>query len=506
MVGPSTNEIANEAKVEVGYRDPEDLGPWAGAFTRGHAGRADAIGMLAMFCVLIRRELFRKVGPLDERFTVGMFEDGDYSRRLRERGLHLAVARDSFVHHWGRGTFRRMPEAEYLRIYEENRRRFEEKWGETPARPEKASTGKELARLAEESGALFHFPPTIGWDVTLVQRPHHLARAFARSGFPVVFEDEGADAPPLREVEPRLFLRRGPREDPARFPHRIVWAFAYNVPPDEDLEGARLVYDVIDALDVFPYPRRRLERDHARALSRAEAVFAVSRPLLEEVRRIRPDAISLPNGVEMARFERPPDPAAVPEAISLSRRAGRPIAGYIGALARWVDGDLLWQLAASRPDWDFFLLGETLDDSLSGLLDRAPENLKFLGPRPYATIPSILASFDVGLIPFRTGREGFHASPIKLYEYLAAGLPVLSTPLPESAEIPEVETALDARGFAQALDRALARRRLPEFRARALARARQNDWDRRAATALGALKLRPVGDAPPRRPSISILI
>ncbi len=132
MVGPSTNEIANAAKVPVGYREPGELEPWARAFTRERAGRADGVGMLAFFCVLLTRRVFEAVGPLDERFAVGMFEDDDYCRRVREKGWRLAVARDSFVHHWGRGTFRALPDEEYLRIYRENRERYARKWGEPP--------------------------------------------------------------------------------------------------------------------------------------------------------------------------------------------------------------------------------------------------------------------------------------------------------------------------------------------------------------------------------------
>ena len=136
LVGPSTNEIANAAKVPVGYRDPEGLERWARAFTRENAGRSEPIPMLAFFCVLTRRGVFERVGPLDERFEVGMFEDDDWCRRAREKGFRLAVARDSFVHHWGRGSFRRLPDEEYLRIYRENRERYARKWGSAPAEPE----------------------------------------------------------------------------------------------------------------------------------------------------------------------------------------------------------------------------------------------------------------------------------------------------------------------------------------------------------------------------------
>jgi GT2 family glycosyltransferase len=128
MVGASTNEIANAARVPVGYREPEELESWARRFTADNAGRREELPMLALFCALLPRRVYEEVGPLDERFAVGMFEDDDYCRRLRERGYRLAVARDAFVHHWGRGTFRQLGEDEYLRIYRENERRYRDKW------------------------------------------------------------------------------------------------------------------------------------------------------------------------------------------------------------------------------------------------------------------------------------------------------------------------------------------------------------------------------------------
>jgi GT2 family glycosyltransferase len=492
MVGPSTNEIANEAKVEVGYRELEHLEPWSRNFTRANAGRRDELPMLAMFCSLLRRETFEKVGPLDERFETGMFEDDDYARRLSAAGLTLAVARDSFVHHAGRGSFRALPEEEYQRIYRENQRRFEEKWSAHPRVAVEQPSFDEIERRAAATGALIIFPPTIGWDVALVQRPHHLARALAKLGFPVVFEEEPstvleAAAGALRSEGDNLWISR--ETTPAEIPHRVFWSFAYNVPEKARLSDARLVYDVIDHPDVFPHPRRTLRRNHDRALEIADAVFAVSQPLLTEVRQRRADAVYLPNGVEFARFSAPPDPTAVPEEMTRSRSRGRPAAGYVGALARWVDSDLLAALAALRADWDFFVVGEALDDSFDRFATARPANLYLLGPRPYATIPSILSALDAGLIPFRVGPEGSHASPIKLYEYLAAGLPVLSTPIPECELVVEVEVAPSAAALSELLDRARGSRHSEEFRRRARDRARENDWSARAHTALELLGL-----------------
>jgi GT2 family glycosyltransferase len=495
MVGPSTNEIANEARVDVGYRELRHLDSWARGFTSARAGRADPIPMLAMFCALLRREVFERIGPLDERFEVGMFEDDDYARRLASEGLRLAVARDSFVHHAGRGSFQALSDEEYHRIFRENRRRYEEKWGAAPSGRVAVDDGDSfdgIARRAEESGAVFVFPPSIGWDVTLVQRPHHLARAFARLGFPVVFEEESPAAGTLRPEETNLWIASGGAGTPGDLPNRVVWSFAYNLPEESGPAGARVVYDVIDHLDIFPHPRGLLRRNHERGLRDAHAVFAVSRPLLEEVRTRRGDAAYLPNGVDFTRFAAPPDASLVPNEIS--RRGDRPSAGYVGALARWVDTDLLLALALARSDWDFFLVGEALDDSFDRLESAHPANLHILGPRPYPAIPSILSTFEAGLIPFRANSEGSNASPIKLYEYLAAGLPVLSTPIPECEEVPEVGIASSAAGFSDLLDLARVSRRSEDFRRRARERARQNDWSARALAALAKLGLAvPVG-------------
>jgi len=129
LVGPVTNAIANEAKVEAGYADLAGLPRWAAEWVRRHDGETFEIPMLAFFCVAMRREVFEAVGPLDERFGLGLFEDGDYCRRVRAKGWELRCARDAFVHHWQNASFRRLGRSAYFALYEENRRRYETKWG-----------------------------------------------------------------------------------------------------------------------------------------------------------------------------------------------------------------------------------------------------------------------------------------------------------------------------------------------------------------------------------------
>jgi GT2 family glycosyltransferase len=147
MIGPVTNAIGNEAMIPVEYSDVEEMPPWARDYVRRHAGETFEIPMLAMFCVAMRRDVFEKVGPLDERFGVGMFEDDDYALRLRNAGYRVVCARDSFVHHWMKAAFGKIPAAEYRSLFERNRRLFEEKWGTSwiPHSAAKESSADETA-------------------------------------------------------------------------------------------------------------------------------------------------------------------------------------------------------------------------------------------------------------------------------------------------------------------------------------------------------------------------
>jgi GT2 family glycosyltransferase len=130
LIGPVTNAIANEARVEAGYTSLEDLPTWARRYVREHDGQTLSIPTLAFFCAALRRDVLERVGPLDERFGIGMFEDGDYNRRVRAAGYRVACARDAYVHHWQMASFRKLGKREYRRLFEENRQKFEQKWGQ----------------------------------------------------------------------------------------------------------------------------------------------------------------------------------------------------------------------------------------------------------------------------------------------------------------------------------------------------------------------------------------
>lgn len=137
LIGPVTNEIGNEAKIPVGYQSLAEMPNWARVYVRERDNVLTEIPMLAMFCVAMRRQAYTDIGELDEQFGIGMFEDDDYTRRTRRLGYKVLLAEDVFIHHHGRAAFKLLSEEKYRAIFEENRRRYEAKYGE-PWMPHKA--------------------------------------------------------------------------------------------------------------------------------------------------------------------------------------------------------------------------------------------------------------------------------------------------------------------------------------------------------------------------------
>ncbi len=129
LVGPVTNSVGNEARVEVEYQTLGEMEAFADGLVWTNDGRLADIHMLAMFCVAFRRDTHERVGPLDEQFGIGMFEDDDYSLRVKKCDLRVVCAADVFVHHFGQAAFKHLiPSGAYDELFTENRRRFESKW------------------------------------------------------------------------------------------------------------------------------------------------------------------------------------------------------------------------------------------------------------------------------------------------------------------------------------------------------------------------------------------
>ncbi len=334
------------------------------------------------------------------------------------------------------------------------------------------------------------FPPGLGWQTQLFQRPQQLARALARRGALVFYQEpEHLPIPSgFQQEDARLYRCHVPVETFRGLEGLWVYALTWNWMFVERFGPARVIYDVVDHLSAFHGDPQTLRLAHERLARAAQIVLATSSDLHRWVSVLRPDAQLCPNGVDYEHFvgARQPSDAPPPADLAPILAAGRPIVGYYGALAAWVDYDLIAQVAALRPDLSLVLIGPDHDHSLPASLLALP-NVAWLGVKPYANLPNHLRYFDVATIPFRLNEVTHAASPVKLFEYLAAGKPVVVTPMRESLRIPIVLPAADAGEFSSQITRALALRGDWEYLHQSDEIARQNTWEARTDVILGRL-------------------
>lgn len=252
-------------------------------------------------------------------------------------------------------------------------------------------------------------------------------------------------------------------------PRPLLWVYTPTVARYLDALPARgLVYHCVDRWWAFKdYDADEMRRCHEILCRRADHVFVSSRELEQDCVQLTGRVSYVPHGVEWEHFHR-----AVAEPLSrppdLPGR-GRPMVGFIGMIDEWVDQELIQEVAAANPHADVVVIGAArvpID-----ALGRLP-NVHVLGRKPFADLPAYLAHCDVALIPFQLNELTRAVNPIKLREYLSAGVPVVTTALPELVPFREhegVDVVADRAGFVAAVTRRLiapadsaTRRRLSE--------------------------------------------
>ncbi|TLM84504.1 glycosyltransferase family 1 protein [Pseudarthrobacter sp. NamE2] len=232
---------------------------------------------------------------------------------------------------------------------------------------------------------------------------------------------------------------------------RVVWLYTpLALELALALKPTTLVYDVMDDLAAFKDAPPELVVRQRQALRRADVVFAGGRSLHRSmIRQGRKDAQLFPSGVEPEHYRCPTPSGRTP--------SQRPAAGYVGVLDERLDLGLLADLARALPEWDIKMYGPVAKIDPASL-PQAP-NISYHGYTCYADLPQAMAGLDVALMPFALNEATRSISPTKTLEYLAAGLPVVSTRVPDVvADFPGiVHLRDDAAGFA-ALCRRLGQR------------------------------------------------
>ncbi len=235
---------------------------------------------------------------------------------------------------------------------------------------------------------------------------------------------------------------------------RQLWLFTPDIPElIPRMRPEKTVYYCVDDFAAFSgFNPALIESLEAKTLAWSDVVIATSRRLYDRCRRLHPNVHFVPHGVDFEHFASAQRLVAdqIPADV---RGVERPVFGYLGLVADYVDLELIAAAARKRPEWTFVFLGEIRRDiaCVSGL-----KNVLMLGPRPYEALPRYCRAFDVGLIPFRMTRLVESVNPIKLREYLAAGLPVVSAPMEEVMQYaPAVQTATSLESFLVGCEAAL---------------------------------------------------
>ena len=259
------------------------------------------------------------------------------------------------------------------------------------------------------------------------------------------------------------------------------------------------IYRMSDHTAAFPDTPRTFPSLEREVCGRADLVLATARSLATRAREMGARRVlHLPNACDPRPFEAG---AAAPDDL---RGIPKPRAVYAGAIDHWLDGDLLAATARLLPDWTFLLIGP-VRGSLGPL--RGQPNVRALGPRPYEDLPAYLRAADAGIVPFVLDAMTHAIHPLKVYEYCAAGLPVVATPMEETAAMgAPIRLAASAQEFAGALEAARDEAKSPggeRARAERLDFARRNSWDRRFESlqaAIATVHGRPAARAAGGRP------
>jgi len=287
------------------------------------------------------------------------------------------------------------------------------------------------------------------WDFVF-QRPQHLLTRFAKI-FNVYFLEE-----PVFENIATPFLSKSTREENlwVLVPHlpeglsqkEIIdlqedlvsqflksknlndYAFWYYTPMaleySRNLKPSMIIYDCMDELSAFKFAPPAIKKLEKELFSKADVVFTGGYSLYEAKQHEHSNIFPFPSSIDKQHFEKARTYKKAPkDQIDISR----PRIGFFGVIDERFDIDLIREMAEKRPNWQFILIGPVVKID-PALLPRE-ENIHYKGSKTYLELPEYLSGWDIALIPFLLNESTQFISPTKTPEYLAAGIPVISTPI-----------------------------------------------------------------------------
>ncbi|MBC7075655.1 MAG: glycosyltransferase [Syntrophomonadaceae bacterium] len=330
------------------------------------------------------------------------------------------------------------------------------------------------------------YPPSLDFNY-LVQRPQHLMKSFSRLNVLSYYINWNSPDNPIRKnrgierVNPYLYVFYD--VDPKPYLANVRPVVYYTVPVHvetvQEYNPSLLVFDSVDQPTEEFEPWKPY---YYRAVSSADLVLAASEKLYHMAKEINENTYLIPNGCDydyfsQARSKNLPVPGDM-------QGIKRPIIGYMGVVATWCDLQLLEKLALRFPDASIVIVGPLFN--VSGVPQYS--NIHWLGFKPYEQLAGYLSLFDVGIIPFKMSSMIEAVNPIKLWEYMAAGIPVVTTNIPEIKKYKDlVLYSENEEEFMQNITTALYNDS-PQKKDQRMALARENSWIERAKQIVGLIE------------------
>ncbi|QSQ26977.1 glycosyltransferase [Pyxidicoccus parkwayensis] len=240
-----------------------------------------------------------------------------------------------------------------------------------------------------------------------------------------------------------------------KFKKPISWSFLpASAPVSGTLGEEFVVYHCVDEFSAFSDTNgKHIAELEERLLRRADLCITSAERLRENKSKINPRTVLVRHGTDFTHFVKACD-AATPIPADIANLP-RPIIGFFGLVADWVDQEAIIATARAHPEGSVVIIGKTTPDCDDSKL-RAEKNIHMLGRKPYADLPGYSKAFDVALMPFKVSELTLNANPLKVREYLAAGLPVVSTDLPEVRKVGLCKIASNTEDFVRKVDECLA--------------------------------------------------
>jgi len=363
----------------------------------------------------------------------------------------------------------------------------------------------ELTRILETypNQSIMILPPLVDWNIPLFQRPQHLARNIAKQDILYFFCTPNGlydNIDGFEEVSAGCYITnrfdlvdqiesRNKVYDLSSTDNGTDWSF---VRTRLD-RGDQIIYQYIDEISEeisgHEIPKSLFEK-HFNILKDERCIVIPSATKLEEdVKEHRTKNYKLvTNGVEIEHFSQLITKEEYPTLVNDLLKKNKPIIGYFGAFANWFDYALVIKLATERPNLEILLLGVDYDGSIKKYNLEAYDNITIAGPIDYKELPKYAAAFSVSTIPFLINDITESTSPIKLFEYMAMGKPIVTTDMPECRKYDSVFIGKTHEAFIDKIDEALELQNDKNYIKLLKKEALENSWEAKAEDIAGMIE------------------